>query len=99
MDILKSKIGATSSSGEAVISIRFTYALSEWPHTLWSQQPPDFDALLSDIGFSELGKLPFGALSDPVRYFVTTLLNNNENNIHFNNKLTTVVISIDKYHM
>ncbi|RXG59762.1 Rab3 GTPase-activating protein catalytic subunit [Armadillidium vulgare] len=66
LDILKSKIGATSSSGEAVISIRFTYALSEWPHTLWSQQPPDFDALLSDIGFSELGKLPFGALSDPV---------------------------------
>lgn len=55
------------TSPPVLVSVRFTYVLSEWPHTLWTQQPPDFDATLTEVGFSDLGKLPFGALSDPVR--------------------------------
>ena len=66
-NMLKKKFSSFSNSGHIYSSIRFTYIVSDFPHTFWTQTPPDFDATLSDVGFSELGKLPFGALSDPVR--------------------------------
>ena len=50
-----------------IYSFRFTYILNEWADSAWSQQPPDFDAAFTDVGFSDIGKLPFGALSDPIR--------------------------------
>ncbi|KAK8737776.1 hypothetical protein OTU49_004235 [Cherax quadricarinatus] len=66
LDVFRSKLKCNETSPPVLVSVRFTYILSEWPHTLWTQQPPDFDATLTDVGFSDLGKLPFGALSDPV---------------------------------
>lgn len=66
LDVFRSKLQCTVTSPPVLVSVRFTYVLSEWPHTLWTQQPPDFDATLTEVGFSDLGKLPFGALSDPV---------------------------------
>ncbi|XP_063615005.1 rab3 GTPase-activating protein catalytic subunit-like [Penaeus indicus] len=66
LDVFRSKLQCTVTSPPVLVSVRFTYILSEWPHTLWTQQPPDFDATLTEVGFSDLGKLPFGALSDPV---------------------------------
>ncbi|XP_064106844.1 rab3 GTPase-activating protein catalytic subunit-like, partial [Macrobrachium nipponense] len=66
LDVFRSKLQYTVTSPPVLVSVRFTYVLSEWPHTLWTQQPPDFDATLTEVGFSDLGNLPFGALSDPV---------------------------------
>nr|XP_045611406.1 rab3 GTPase-activating protein catalytic subunit-like isoform X2 [Procambarus clarkii] len=66
LDVFRNKLQCTVASPPVLVSVRFTYILSEWPHTLWTQQPPDFDATLTEVGFSDLGKLPFGALSDPV---------------------------------
>ncbi|XP_042233003.1 rab3 GTPase-activating protein catalytic subunit-like isoform X2 [Homarus americanus] len=66
LDVFRSKLQCTVTSPPVLVSVRFTYVLTEWPHTLWTQQPPDFDATLTEVGFSDLGKLPFGALSDPV---------------------------------
>lgn len=68
LDVFKNKLQCCVTSPPVLVSVRFTYVLTEWPHTLWTQQPPDFDATLTEVGFSDLGKLPFGALSDPVRY-------------------------------
>ncbi|KAK3875371.1 hypothetical protein Pcinc_019752 [Petrolisthes cinctipes] len=71
LDVFRNKLQCTVTSqpvlvSPVLVSVRFTYVLKEWPHTLWTQQPPDFDATLTEVGFSDLGKLPFGALSDPV---------------------------------
>ncbi|XP_076055611.1 RAB3 GTPase activating protein subunit 1 [Oratosquilla oratoria] len=66
LDVFRSKLHCNITSPMILVSVRFTYVLSEWPHTLWMQQPPDFDATLTEVGFSDLSKLPFGALSDPV---------------------------------
>uniref|UniRef100_A0A0N7ZDJ5 Rab3 GTPase-activating protein catalytic subunit n=1 Tax=Scylla olivacea TaxID=85551 RepID=A0A0N7ZDJ5_SCYOL len=66
LDVFKNKLQCCVTSPPVLVSVRFTYVLTEWPHTLWTQQPPDFDATLTEVGFSDLGKLPFGALSDPV---------------------------------
>lgn len=67
LDVFKNKLHCSVTSPPVLVSVRFTYVLTEWPHTLWTQQPPDFDATLTEVGFSDLGKLPFGALSDPIR--------------------------------
>ncbi|KAG0715159.1 Rab3 GTPase-activating protein catalytic subunit [Chionoecetes opilio] len=66
LDVFKNKLQSCVTSPPVLVSVRFTYVLTEWPHTLWTQQPPDFDATLTEVGFSDLGKLPFGALSDPI---------------------------------
>ncbi|XP_076304308.1 RAB3 GTPase activating protein subunit 1 isoform X3 [Tachypleus tridentatus] len=48
------------------VTIRFTYALHEWSPYSWPQSPPDISDITEDITPSLLGKLPFGALEDPI---------------------------------
>jgi len=52
-----------------MVSARFSYLLKDWTNSTWTQEPPDFDFMQGEtLGVAELGKLPFGATFDPVRY-------------------------------
>nr|XP_006816405.1 PREDICTED: rab3 GTPase-activating protein catalytic subunit-like [Saccoglossus kowalevskii] len=68
LGVFKSKISTPVSSPPPVsVAVRFTYILQDWTNYSWPQLPPDFDAPSgSEVGNSGFGKLPFGAVEDPV---------------------------------
>ncbi|XP_019614201.1 PREDICTED: rab3 GTPase-activating protein catalytic subunit-like [Branchiostoma belcheri] len=68
LDVFKSKIACPLPALPPVtVSVRFTYILSDWTQSAWTQEPPDFDIPYGgNVGGAEFGKLPFGALEDPV---------------------------------
>ncbi|GLH13808.1 Rab3 GTPase-activating protein catalytic subunit [Gryllus bimaculatus] len=67
LDVFKTKIASPLSLEQILLSVQFTYILRDWTSYKWTQQPPDFEFLQGEtIGVTELGRLPFGATSDPV---------------------------------
>ncbi|XP_077997168.1 rab3 GTPase-activating protein catalytic subunit-like [Glandiceps talaboti] len=68
LGVFKSKIASPISPLPPVsVSVRFTYVLQDWTSYAWPQLPPDFDGPSgSEVGYSGFGKLPFGAVEDPV---------------------------------
>lgn len=66
--MFKSKVGAASLAESVTISARLSYVLRDWTSFAWSQEPPDLEFLMGEVGVAELGTLPFGATFDPVRY-------------------------------
>ena len=54
-----------------LISVRFTYIISDWPEEdCFLTLPPNLDAQLGSTGamaYSELTVLPYGLLYDPIR--------------------------------
>jgi len=75
LDIFKSKLASISTSPSHAmaspidISARIHFVLKDWPMNNWMQSPPDFDILHGQVGIEHIGRLPFGAESDPIRYF------------------------------
>ncbi|GFY76264.1 rab3 GTPase-activating protein catalytic subunit [Trichonephila inaurata madagascariensis] len=51
------------------VSIRFTYVLQDWSPCSWPQPPPELDELGEDITPTDIGRLPCGALEDPILEF------------------------------
>ncbi|XP_014777563.1 rab3 GTPase-activating protein catalytic subunit [Octopus bimaculoides] len=68
LDVFKSELGhAINPLPTVAVSVRFTYILEEWTHSLWPQTPPDFSIMGDeDVGCKGFGMLPFGACEDPV---------------------------------
>ncbi|KAL0273699.1 UNVERIFIED_CONTAM: hypothetical protein PYX00_006319 [Menopon gallinae] len=67
LTLFKSKISTKLISTPVTISVRCTYVLKDWTLSTWTQNPPDLGFLEGeDIGVSELSKLPFGAVYDPI---------------------------------
>jgi hypothetical protein len=48
------------------VSARLRFCLKDWPMSLWMQSPPDLD--LMQVPVENMGKLPFGAQVEPIRY-------------------------------
>ena len=69
LNLFKSKISSPVSLETVSVAVRFTYILTDWTsNNVWTQEPPDFDFLQGEtLGVPELGKLPFGAIIDPIR--------------------------------
>lgn len=65
--MFKDKIGVHLSSSPVLVSVRFTYILRDWSNSQWFQEPPDMDAVITEVGFTKLSQLPFGALTDPIK--------------------------------
>ena len=54
------------------LTVRFTYILDEWTDYAWPQEPPDPSSCLEcKVGIDDLGRLPFGACLDPIRWECT----------------------------
>ncbi|XP_064598105.1 rab3 GTPase-activating protein catalytic subunit-like [Liolophura sinensis] len=68
LDVFKGKLGMSTVSLPPVsVSVRFTYVLQDWVNSPWPQGPPDLSSVGGDeVGFTEIGTLPFGACEDPV---------------------------------
>lgn len=67
LTIFKSKINPKLIFSPVIISVRCTYVLKDWTLSNWTQSPPDLGFLDGElIGVSGLGKLPFGAVVDPI---------------------------------
>ncbi|KAL1124193.1 hypothetical protein AAG570_001963 [Ranatra chinensis] len=66
LSLFKSKVGSGAPVEPVAVSARFMYTLQDWTHFEWSQHPPDLDLFHGEVGFEELGKLPFGAVSEPI---------------------------------
>ncbi|GIY82464.1 rab3 GTPase-activating protein catalytic subunit [Caerostris darwini] len=68
LQLFKGKM-APSQVPPATVSIRFTYVLQDWSPCSWPQPPPELDELGEDIRPTDIGRLPCGALEDPVLEF------------------------------
>ncbi|XP_077502332.1 RAB3 GTPase activating protein subunit 1 [Amblyomma americanum] len=68
LSLFKGKLSYASQQSPTPIqlTIRFTYMLQDWSPASWPQLPPDVTNDWFDIGNLKLGKLPFGALEDPI---------------------------------
>ncbi|XP_035220404.1 rab3 GTPase-activating protein catalytic subunit-like [Stegodyphus dumicola] len=68
--LFKSKLASSTLDVPPVaVSIRFTYVLHDWSPCSWPQPPPEIDELGEDITPTDIGRLPCGALEDPVLEF------------------------------
>ncbi|CAL1276603.1 unnamed protein product [Larinioides sclopetarius] len=68
LQLFKGKLGF-SGIPPVTVSIRFTYVLQDWSPCSWPQPPPELDELGEDITPTDIGRLPCGALEDPVLEF------------------------------
>lgn len=68
LSLFKGKLSYASQQSSAPIqlTIRFTYMLQDWSPAAWPQLPTDVTDGWFDLGNLKLGKLPFGALEDPI---------------------------------
>ncbi|XP_054718662.1 rab3 GTPase-activating protein catalytic subunit-like [Uloborus diversus] len=70
LTLFKSKLASSTLDVPPVsLSIRFTYVLQDWSPCSWPQPPPEIDELGEDITPTDIGRLPCGALEDPVLEF------------------------------
>ncbi|KAG8201721.1 hypothetical protein JTE90_012782 [Oedothorax gibbosus] len=72
LSLFKDKLGCTSSGldGPPIsVSIRFTYVLHDWSPCSWPQPPPDIEEIGEILTPSDIGRLPCGAVEDPVLEF------------------------------
>lgn len=67
LNVFKSKLGSAPQAGSVTVSARLSYGLKDWTSFVWTQEPPDIEFLMGEVGVGELGTLPFGATFDPVR--------------------------------
>ncbi|XP_054281898.1 rab3 GTPase-activating protein catalytic subunit isoform X2 [Macrosteles quadrilineatus] len=70
LNVFKSKLGSPSLSESVTVSARLSYILRDWTSFAWTQEPPDLEFLMGEVGVGELGTLPFGATFDPVSELV-----------------------------
>lgn len=66
LNLFKSKIGQNEFIEPVIVAARFAYTLHDWSNFAWTQDPPDIELFSGEIGWSELGCLPFGALCEPI---------------------------------
>ncbi|XP_015922573.1 rab3 GTPase-activating protein catalytic subunit [Parasteatoda tepidariorum] len=70
LSLFKSKLASSSFDVPPVsVSIRFTYILQDWSPCSWPQPPPEIDELGEDITPTDIGRLPSGAIEDPILEF------------------------------
>lgn len=70
LSLFKTKLAVSTFDVPPVsVSIRFTYILQDWSPCSWPQPPPEIDELGEDITATDIGRLPCGALEDPVLEF------------------------------
>ncbi|KAM7283662.1 rab3 GTPase-activating protein catalytic subunit [Ixodes scapularis] len=68
LSLFKSKLSYSSQLNLPPIqlTIRFTYLINDWSFYIWPHPPPDVKDGFFDMENLKLGKLPFGALEDPI---------------------------------
>ena len=67
LSLFKSKIGVSDFNEPVTVAARFAYSLHDWANFAWTQEPPDIELFSGEIGWSELGYFPFGAICEPIR--------------------------------